>query len=311
MDIDDLKVGTLKVFKVVFEAGSTYKAAQILNQSQSGISYEIKKLREIFGDPLFLRCREGLVPNERASHIYKNLPKALAELENMYNCNGHFDPAEYQGIVKIAILEPLAVALMPVLYDRLSVACPHIQLDLMPWTSSSAELIAKGVIDVGIHIQPVENDYIGCDVLANSIRMIACRKHHPILNRKHVTLMEMCNYPLLLQSIPNWNHDGRSLIEKSCKSKGLSPNIQAKVSYLPAMVQMLQSSNALCYSSALGLASFRDVVELLPAPKELTTTDLAYQCLYPASQKKASFNMWLRSVIKTELDALMDDIKIM
>ncbi|GAA4881914.1 LysR family transcriptional regulator [Ferrimonas pelagia] len=307
-DFSDLRIGALNTFKVIYEEGSTQRAAERLGHSQSGISYELKKLREIFDDPLFSRCRDGLLPNERAHQLYLGLPKVLAEMENLYNGSTDFHPEQYRGNVRIAILEPLAVAVMPKLYSLFQQHCPHVDLQLMPWNKGTLEQLKRGIIDVGLHLHSVEDDYINNERICPSIRILACRNNHPILKRKQITLMEMCNYPLLLQDLPSWNQQGQSIIEKASQEKKLPLRISARVSYLPAIVPMLQSSNALCYSSAIGLAQFQQQLTLLPAPRELSSHAFHYHCLYPISQAEAPFNLWLRAQLREILAQLMPKI---
>ena len=55
----------LQVLYVLLTEKSVSNAAKRLNQSQPAISTALKKLREITGDQLLVRSRNGMTPTER------------------------------------------------------------------------------------------------------------------------------------------------------------------------------------------------------------------------------------------------------
>ncbi|GIU45566.1 LysR family transcriptional regulator [Shewanella sairae] len=300
-DLNEMKYGTLKIFKLLYEELSILNTAKLLQESQSKVSYELKRLREIFNDPLFIRCKTGLLASERATEIYKKLPETLLSMESLYNITPDFTPSIYQGQVSIAVLEPIAVSLIPILYHRLAIECPHVQLSISVWNENTLDMIRKEKIDIALTVQSLDSDYVKSELICPSLRMLACRYNHPILKSKNeITLIDMCNYPIILQSIPCWNEYGSSLIELACRDKGITPNITAKIAYLPAIVSILKSSNSLCYSSAAGLMAQGDSIKLIKAPRELDT-HLNYYSIYSRSRGNTLFNKWLRDVLKSEV----------
>ena len=50
---------SLRTFLTVLDESSVSKAAEMLGVSQSAVSHTLDKLREIFGDPLFVRVGRG------------------------------------------------------------------------------------------------------------------------------------------------------------------------------------------------------------------------------------------------------------
>ncbi|WP_025820118.1 LysR family transcriptional regulator [Shewanella marina] len=305
-NLNEMKYGTLKMFKVLYEELSILNTAKLLQESPSKVSYELKRLREIFNDPLFIRCKTGLLASERATEIYKKLPETLLSMESLYNITPDFTPSIYQGQVSIAVLEPLAVSLIPILYHRLAMECPHVQLSVSNWNENTLEMIRKEKIDVGLTVQSLDSDYVESELVCASQRWLACRKNHPILkNEQEISLADMCNYPIILQSIPCWNEYGSSLIELACRDNGLSPNITAKIANLPAIVSILKTSNSLCYSSAAGLITVRDSIEIIKAPRELDA-NLNYYSIYSRSRGNTLFNKWLRDVLNSEVIKLME-----
>ncbi|MGR3614631.1 MAG: LysR family transcriptional regulator [Paracoccaceae bacterium] len=56
----------LKTFLVLLEEGSTTRAAERLEVTQSAVSHSLGRLRRFFGDPLFVRSGQQFAPRERA-----------------------------------------------------------------------------------------------------------------------------------------------------------------------------------------------------------------------------------------------------
>ncbi|GAA4881979.1 LysR family transcriptional regulator [Ferrimonas pelagia] len=296
--LDDIRIGSLRVFKVLYEERSTTKAADRLNLSQSTVSYELKKLREIFDNPLFLRNRAGLLPNEHAHHIYNHLPQLFHDLEVLYNERVDFDPQLFHGTVRIDIIEPLAMTVIPSIYQKLHALCPHLQIVIRTWEESSLEKIKQAEVDVGIHLHAINSSQVRCQPAAPSNRVFACHHHHPLKNKKEVSLQDICAYPLILPSVSHANKDGKSIIEAACEQQGITPQISAKISYLPAIIPIIKSSSALYFSSKTSLHAFRKDLYFIEVPDEVATVDQrGYNLLYPNERHDSPFHQWLRKLL--------------
>ncbi|HLY80228.1 MAG TPA: LysR family transcriptional regulator [Caulobacteraceae bacterium] len=83
-DIDQLDIrridgGLLLVFRELCRRGRTTAVAAHLGLSQSAVSHALGRLRDLFGDPLFLRKPHGLVPTQRALELAPRI-EALIDL---------------------------------------------------------------------------------------------------------------------------------------------------------------------------------------------------------------------------------------
>lgn len=89
---DALTVSDLIFFVSLFESRSLSNTAAEGGLSLSTASRTLRKLRETFGDPLFLRSSPDFVPTSRATELY---PKVAMLLENLRRLErpACFDPA--------------------------------------------------------------------------------------------------------------------------------------------------------------------------------------------------------------------------
>lgn len=79
-------------FCEVCRNGSTLKASQALNVSQSTVSTAIRTLEAELGVVLFERTSKGLLPNDAGSYFLKGSQKILRETEGLSSGMGSFSP---------------------------------------------------------------------------------------------------------------------------------------------------------------------------------------------------------------------------
>ena len=67
--LDRVDLNLLVLFETVYEARHVGRAAQRLNLTPSAVSHGLRRLRELLGDPLFLRTPRGVTPTARADEL--------------------------------------------------------------------------------------------------------------------------------------------------------------------------------------------------------------------------------------------------
>ncbi|RMQ43316.1 Transcriptional regulator [Pseudomonas cichorii] len=77
MNISTLDLNLLKVFEALHDESSASRAALRLGVTQSAISAALKRLREVYGDQLFVRTGRGLAPTLRADQLKPVVTDAL------------------------------------------------------------------------------------------------------------------------------------------------------------------------------------------------------------------------------------------
>src|ERR1700683_1485829 len=92
-EIRRLDGGLLLVFREVIRRGRTTSAASHLGLSQSAISHSLARLRDIFGDPLFLRRPHGLEPTARAQTLAPQIAALIEQMGAAIRPEPEFDPA--------------------------------------------------------------------------------------------------------------------------------------------------------------------------------------------------------------------------
>ncbi|MCK6190787.1 LysR family transcriptional regulator [Pseudomonas sp. EYE_354] len=77
MNIAQVDLNLLKTFEALHDESSASRAALRLGVTQSAISAGLRRLRQVYGDPLFVRTGRGLAPTLRANQLKPVISEAL------------------------------------------------------------------------------------------------------------------------------------------------------------------------------------------------------------------------------------------
>lgn len=74
----NLDIATLRSLQAVAEYGAVTRAAESLNMTQSALSMQMKRLEEIFGQPMLVKQGRGVVLSDMASELLVDARKLVA-----------------------------------------------------------------------------------------------------------------------------------------------------------------------------------------------------------------------------------------
>src|SRR5512145_3122203 len=103
--VSSADLNLLPVFEALLETGSVTAAAKRVGLTQSATSRALSRLRDTFGDPLFVRSGRGLVSTQRARELAGPLARTLGELEALLEGRARFDPATARRRFVVAAID--------------------------------------------------------------------------------------------------------------------------------------------------------------------------------------------------------------
>lgn len=118
----------LVVFDAVRHHRQVTAAARALALSQPAVSHALNRLRDILGDPLFIRTATGLVPTPKAESMAANVTRILALSAEVFGQVG-FAPELSERRFHVAVTEYSTHALMPQIFRALRLAAPNTGLE--------------------------------------------------------------------------------------------------------------------------------------------------------------------------------------
>ena len=107
-------------------------AAQHLGITQSTMSHQLARLRELLDDPVLVRQGNAMAPTPRAVAIATGVGRALRELHDVVLAPPAFDPAEAEGELAIALTDWAATEYPPRLRRLFAEKAPRLRLRVVP-----------------------------------------------------------------------------------------------------------------------------------------------------------------------------------
>lgn len=150
-----LDLTLLLVFLGLLRHRKALDVAGELGLTQSAISQCLRRLRDVFGDPLFLRRPHGMEPTATALALERPVTRAVEALRTALGTVRAFDPAQATGTVRIAALDSEQAWLIPALAARLRVRAPGLTLSVLPLGRGAAvEALVEGRISLFFGLLP-------------------------------------------------------------------------------------------------------------------------------------------------------------
>lgn len=112
---------------LMFERHAT-RAAQRIGLTQPAVSHALNRLRDLFGDPLFVRTPRGMTPTQLAIEIAPRVRSILEQVDQVLLGDGRFVPAESTRQFAVGLSDYAALVLLPKLIARLDREAPGVSL---------------------------------------------------------------------------------------------------------------------------------------------------------------------------------------
>ena len=256
MNLKETDLNLFIAFDVIYTEKNLTKAGQVLGITQPAVSNALSRLRELFGDDLFIRTSKGMIPTPVANQIIKDVRSALSLIQNTISETEKFDPSIAEMTFKISIGDSSEYRLLPPLIKELAEIAPKIKVEtyLTPRKDAPREL-ASGTIDFSID-PPVHSDpHLRHEKIYEEDYVMIVRKDHPILNLKEITIEDY----LKLSHIHISNRKtGLGHVDMALYRLGLSRDISLRAQHFLVAPYIVEQSD-LAITTTKGFAVDRDL----------------------------------------------------
>jgi DNA-binding transcriptional LysR family regulator len=177
-----------RVMDAVYEHGGISGAARHLHLSQPAVSHALARLRRLWGDPLFVRQGNLMVPTELTRRVIGDVQAHLRGLQSLMGQAETFDPKTLAMTLKLGMRDVLEAITLPPLIANLSQVAPHVKLASVRVPRDELErALTQGDVDLVIDRQRRVAGRIKGVHLADETLAVLMRKGHP-LTRKRLDL---------------------------------------------------------------------------------------------------------------------------
>ena len=127
------------------------QAAHSLGLSQPAMSNGLKRLREVFNDPLLIRTSDGMTPTAKAEELEPQLREILTGVDRALQPTDEFIPARENRVVRLMASDYAESTLLPAVLHELREQAPGVTLDIMNPSDVSFLDVERGKVDLVIN----------------------------------------------------------------------------------------------------------------------------------------------------------------
>jgi len=234
--LKNVDLNLLVIFEAIYSTGNISRASERLGMSQPAVSNALARLRELIGDPLFVRTARGVDPSIKARELITPVREALGLIGRHLDTGPEIDLSTYKRLFRIIILDVLEPIIMPTVVNTLLAQAPSVDIECVQGDAQFHEGIKNGTIDVACFSFPVDTTDIVVQTLCAADFVILSRQNHPGIEQ-----------PLDLETFGRLPHiaiggglRGLTNIDRNLLARGVPRRIAytaAKLWSIPAMVE--------------------------------------------------------------------------
>ncbi|EAS41093.1 LysR family transcriptional regulator [Photobacterium profundum] len=293
-----LDLNLLRTFLVLSQELNMRKASERLYVSQPAISQALQRLRNHFGDELFLKSINGLKPTPYAEDLAERITPFLDGLAHALNTQDTFNPLELNRTIKIALPAQVLCTLSGTLVQHLKEAAPNADLHILNWSSTTLEEIAKDTIHLGINYDyPSAPKEVSTKKLITLEGAVIVRKDHPI-KLLEATPIDFSGYEIASMLIPGWN-DRNSYSAEILAKLGIPHKVGFRSEFPMALIDVIQHTDMYLPNSTNfpihqypNLRMIKIKIDEGILPTSLTLYSYTHQ-----RNRKSELNNWLHTLM--------------
>ena len=291
MHISRIDLNLLVVLDAIFTEGGITKAAHKLHLTQPAISHSLGRLRDLFGDALFVREGRAMVPTPTARNLIDPVRRALRGLEVTLNEIDRFEPATTQKRFTLGVRDVYESTLLPPLMKRVARAAPSVDIAVVQVERRNVESeLAAGSLDAALDVLLPLSDNIRRKKISLDRMVVVARKGHPAVHRK----LDLPTYLRQQHILVSSRRSGPGLEDMELSRQGLLRRIRLRCQHYFAACRVVSQTDLIVTMPErhAHVANRQFKNQILALPLQMPPLD-AY-LYWHANVENEPANRWLR-----------------
>ncbi|MGF1876484.1 LysR family transcriptional regulator [Photobacterium frigidiphilum] len=288
------ELNLIPIFVAIYEEQSLSRAAGRLDISQPAVSKALKRLRDIYDEPLFHRNTAGVEPTAFASDIYPAMAAALKNFSSTLSASREFDPKSSTRIFSIACVSVASYSLIPKLINKIRKEAPYIALEIHPlFTEDMDADLRLQRYDLIIDLPPRGRSLLKTEVLYSEALSVVCSQQHPRL-KDTISIEQFLKEDHVV--VARW-HARRSLLNAEDIPELDNRNIIVRAPGAVEMLPLIAGSDMIGILPNSTIEEFSNIykVKSLPLPFSSYLYDLC--AIWHPSRSSEASHRWLRQLL--------------
>jgi DNA-binding transcriptional LysR family regulator len=288
--VDDIKKIDLNVLDALLDERNVTRAAARLGYTQPTVSGMLTRLRDLFGDPLFVRTQRGLLATPRAQALAVPLKQLLDDSQRLV-ARDVFDPGHAEVTFTVASNDYMQQALLAPLVKALRSEARLIRLALAPMIIEGlGEALARGQIDLALTAPQFAMSDLPSRLLYRDRYVVAVRRQHPLARGAAMTVERFCSYDHVLVSPTGGSFEGPT--DDALARLKLRRKVRYSVSSFLLVPEILQMDDLVALVPSRLLRQKNKQLVVLEAPVEIPGFDVI--AVWHPRNDKDKAHRWLR-----------------
>ncbi len=239
-DIRALDLNLLKALDALLDERSVTKAAARLALTQPAVSSMLTRLRDSFGDPLFVRSQRGIIPTPRAQALATPVKRLLEEINQLLQAE-LFDPATASNTFTIAATDYALQAIIVPFMSLLRQKAPHVRLSVRTIEDERIQTqLETGQVDIALMTPETTPADLHARRLFDERYVCTFRQDHPTIQLP-LTLDQFCAVDHAIVSYLGGAF--RGVTDVALEQMGRSRNVTLSIFSFLVLTQILRTSD--------------------------------------------------------------------
>ncbi|MCU0814047.1 MAG: LysR family transcriptional regulator [Burkholderiaceae bacterium] len=299
---DKIELHLVRVFHTVITERSVSRAAMKLATTQPAVSAQLKRLRELVGDPLLVRAGTGMAPTAVALELLEPADALLRHAQTLFGARTPalgFDPASARITFRIAASDYLDPLFLPELVARVKTAAPDARLEILPLSREFdyRQGLAHGDVDlvIGNWMRPPAELHLG-RLLSDEIVCLVAGDHPAVKSPRGWTVER---YLASEHVAPTPLHAGApGVIDEYLAAQGLQRDIAVRSPHFGLVPLMVARSRLVLTTGHLFCSRYvgQFPVRIVRCP--VAFPSLVYYQLWHEVTHASASGRWLREQVR-------------
>lgn len=300
INIRKADLNLLIAFDALYDLRNVSRAADHLALTQPTVSGMLKRLRNLFDDPLFVRTQHGILPTPRADALALPIKNALADIRTVIEPL-RFDPATAILTVSISANDYMQHSIVVPLIGRLRIAAPNIRVAVLPAEIADlATKMARSAIDLAITIPEFAGPDLRRSLLYTEHYVCVARKDHPHKGRK-LSLKDYGRYEHVIVSPTGGEFEGPA--DRALGKLGKQRRVSVSLPSFHVLIETIRTGDLLAMVPARFLRGKMTGLRLFDPP--MTIPDFDVVAAWHQRVDKDPAHRWLLSLLSEVSEGLV------
>lgn len=290
----------LYVFEALWRDRSVTIAAESLDVTQGAVSSALKRMRDEYGDKLFMLAGRRMEPTAMAASIAPALLEALNAVRKTTGVQTRFDAAESTRSFTIRARDVGEVVVLPNLFARMDAVAPQVKINVIfAAIDETVHGLSTGRMDVALGYLPALERNIHKKVLFKQRYLCVMRRDHPLATVELTLKRFLVQQHLLVE----YSGSGHILLERALIDAGAKDRIRVRMPQFLAAPHLVLRSDLIWTCPEALVVELRKHFPLVVKPLPLPMGNFDVALYWHDRFHKDPANQWFRQLV---IDCVQD-----